>query len=763
MHNFVHQQSDGSQPAEEQAPSSTLDSVRARVSPLEESKNYGAAAQVWQEFIRQHPEDAEAISELGITFVCLGRFEEGLDCFRQAVRIRPDLISAKTNAGVALRHLNKIEEALLQFQEVVQATPDDAIACFNLGTTLHLAEQHDQALVWLQRAIDLRPSHAESAQELAKVLLKLERKDEAIDAYRHAISLRPDCAETLLSLGSLLQEAKQFDEAAMLLDKAVKLNPNEFNGWLTLGSALLGTRRHSESLSAFRRALAIQPGSTIGYCNMALALVNLGRIEEGIEACRKAIFIEPGLPEASFNMGAMLLTLGNFRDGWQGYNYRFAMSGESWLRDEAHAAPWTGEPLADKSILILGEQGNGDQIQFARYAPALSDLGARVSYLAPERLHRLFRTLGGSTTMLSEIPPDSRFDFQCPLMHVPGLFEKLGLPIPIETPYLAAEPERVAQWRSRIGDHGFRIGIFWQGNQYDGNNVRSFPLAALRPLAEIPDVRLISLQIDDGNEQLANFPSDMRVEHLGADFDAGEHGFIDAAAVIELLDLVVSCDTSMVHLAGALGRPVWIALNEPCEWRWLRQRADTIWYPTAKLFRQEASGDWDGVFLRMAEALKELRESGSIVAANEDAGPLESSPRVEVSWGELLDKISILEIKARRMTSPASLANVRRELEHLNAVVSDLAPPSHVEKKRASLLAINEKLWDFEDAIRACERDQRFDAHFVELARQIYVTNDERARIKQQINASMKSAFVEEKEYQAHISDEAQKRDVSET
>lgn len=755
MHNFVHRQSDGSQSAKEQAPSSTIDSVRSQASRLEESKNYKAAVQVWQEFIRQHPEDAEAINELGIALVCLGRFEEGLDCFRRALLIRPDLISAKTNAGVALRHLDKIKEAISQFQEVVEATPDDAIACFNLGSTLHSAEQYDQALVWLQKAVDLCPSHAESAQELGKVLLKLERKEEAVEAYRHAISLRPDCVEALLSLGTLLQESKQFDEAATLLDKVVKLRPNEFNGWLAFGSALLGARRHAESLAAFRRALVIQPGSTIGYCNMALALANLGRIEEGIEACQKATFIEPGSPVASFNMGAMLLKLGNFRDGWQAYNYRFAMKEEKWLREEAHAAPWTGEPLAGKSILILGEQGNGDQIQFARYAPALSDIGARVSYLVPERLHRLFRTLGGSLTLLSEIPPNSRFDFQCPLMHLPGLFEKLGLPIPNKTPYLKAEPERVAQWKSRIGDQGFRVGIVWQGHQYDGNNVRSFPLAALRPLAEIPGVRLISLQISDGREQLADLPPDMRVEQLSQDFDAGEHGFIDAAAVIEVIDLVVSCDTSMVHLAGALGRPVWIALNEPSEWRWLRQRSDSIWYPTAKLFRQEASGDWDGVFLRMAEALNELPEPKRSASVNEGARPTESSPHVDVSWGELLDKISILEIKARRMTSPTSLANVRRELEHLSAVLSGLAPPLHVEKRRSSLLAINEKLWDLEDAIRACERNQKFDAHFIELARQIYITNDERAKIKQEINASMKSAIVEEKEYQARISDEA--------
>ena len=368
----------------------------------------------------------------------------------------------------------------------------------------------------------------------------------------------------------------------------VALRPNECDGWLRLGDALKGAGRQAESLAAYRRALSIQPGSAVGYCNMSLVLRDLGRVEEAIEACKRALFIEPGSAVTTFNMGTMLLSVGNFCEGWQAYNYRYAMGGEKWLREEAHAAPWTGEPLAGKSILILGEQGNGDQIQFARYLSALRDLGGSVFYLAPKRLHRLFNTLNGSPILLSEIQQNSRFDFQCPLMHLPGLFETLGLPVPNKTPYLAAEPERIAHWRGRIGDHGFRIGIVWQGNRYHSNDVRSYPLAALRPLAAISGVRLISLQINNGSEQLENLAPDMSVERLGPDFDTGENGFIDAAAVIEVVDLIVSCDTSIVHLAGALGRPVWIALGETPEWRWQLERSDSVWYPSATLFRQNA-------------------------------------------------------------------------------------------------------------------------------------------------------------------------------
>jgi hypothetical protein len=253
----------------------------------------------------------------------------------------------------------------------------------------------------------------------------------------------------------------------------------------------------------------------------------------------------------------------------------------------------------------------------------------------------------------------------------------------------------------------------------------------------------------------------MSVERLGPDFDSGEHGFVDAAAVIEVVDLVVSCDTSIAHLAGALGHPVWIALSDVPEWRWQLERSDSIWYPTARLFRQAARGDWDGVFSRMAEALARRVESAppAIVSNAGVENTQEAPPRVEVSWGELLDKISILKIKEERITSPAAVANVRRELVHLNGVVSSLPPlPAEVEERRSRLRSINQALWDVEDALRACEKDQRFDPHFVELARKVYVLNDQRAKTKQEINVLMKSGFVEEKEYSSGTSPSAHTR-----
>jgi tetratricopeptide (TPR) repeat protein len=712
-----------------------IEPVRAQALLLESRKEFVEAARCWQTFLEQHPEHAEAANELGSVFVRMERFEDGLRWFARALEIRPDLAAAKINVGIALRELKRFEEAAARFREMLASTPDDAIACLNLGLSLRALQRHDEALGWLRKASNLRPGDAESARQLADVLTVLKRNKEAITAYEHAVALQPDNIPVLLSFGERLQEGRRFEEAAAVSGKVVDLDPSHCNGWLSLGAALLGLHRYADSLAAFRRGLALEPGSAVAYCNMSLALMGLDRVQEAIEASRKALSIEAGSPVASFNLGCALLALGNFREGWARYDYRFVMGGNKWLRPEAKAAPWTGETLAGKSILVLGEQGNGDQIQFSRYLPALSDLGASVHYLAPERLHRLFRTLRGSITLLSEIPPDARFDFQCPLMSLPGRFDRLDQPVPTQ-PYLKAESERIARWKELISDQGFHVGVAWRGNRYPhGDGLRSFRLDALRPLAALPGVRLISLQLKEGKEELDKLPAEMHVELPGPDFDAGPDGFLDSAAILALMDLVISCDTSIAHLAGALGRPLWIALNHSPEWRWQRQGTDTIWYPTARLFRQETNGDWDRVFSQMTEELVQLLRARAGTQERASASR-KTVPCVEMSWGDLLERIAILEIKAKRPASEAAVVNVTRELDHLKSVVATFEPFSRlVEAKWDVLRTTNEKLWDIENAMRACEAEQRFEAPFTQLAREAQSLNDERTRLKREIDS----------------------------
>ncbi|MBV8403910.1 MAG: hypothetical protein JO203_06930, partial [Gammaproteobacteria bacterium] len=307
---------------------------------------------------------------------------------------------------------------------------------------------------------------------------------------------------------------------------------------------------------------------------------------------------------ARFNAGVLQLQLGRFEAGWSLYDNRpSALATAGWPQ-----AWWRGEDLRDKTLFVHCEQGLGDAIQFCRYLLLAEARGARVVLSLDDRLRRLLRGLSPTIRFVGPGEKPEHFDFHCPLLSLPGAFATTLETIPGMTRYLSAEPERVAVWRQRLGTEGFRIGICWQGNPNNAQDVgRSPPLEMFAPLAAIPGVRLISLQKYHGLEQLAAGPAGMSIEQLGEEFDSGPDAFIDTAAVMESLDLVISGDTAIVHLAGALGHPAWVALRHVPEWRWLLSGAYSPWYPTLRLFRQSHRGDWAGVFAAMRAALVELR------------------------------------------------------------------------------------------------------------------------------------------------------------
>jgi hypothetical protein len=340
-------------------------------------------------------------------------------------------------------------------------------------------------------------------------------------------------------------------------------------------------------------------------CGEALALRALGRLVEAREKFHAAEAL--GCREAISGRGCLDLMLGDFENGWEGYEARW-IAGRSLSEALGVRFPvWRGPGRPGERVLVLNDHGFGDTIQFARYLPLMSEAGVLTSIVAPRKLHRLLAS--ASQAKLLEAPPGGEtFDAQIALSSLPRAFGTRLETVPANVPYLAAEPERTQRWALKIGGEGFRIGVVWQGNPDPAaDRARSFALNALAPLAGVFGVRLISLQKGFGTEQLASAP--FSIESLDGDLDAGEDAFVDTAAAMASLDLIVSCDTSVAHLAGALARPVWIALKFDAEWRWMRDRDDSAWYPTARLFRQKFAGDWDGVFAAMAAALTEKLQS----------------------------------------------------------------------------------------------------------------------------------------------------------
>jgi hypothetical protein len=433
-----------------------------------------------------------------------------------------------------------------------------------------------------------------------------------------------------------------------------------------------------------------------------------------------------------------MLTLGDFENGLEGYEAR-------WLKGKSIAEAlgtrfetWKGPGRKAKRVLVLNDHGLGDTIQFFRYLPLMPASGVDATFVCPPRLRRLLSSK--ANVRFADRPPEGEpFDAQIALSSLPHAFGTRLETIPAAVPYLAAEPALREMWRKHIGAEGFKIGVVWQGNpDPEADRARSMPLTALAPLAGIAGVRLISLQKGEGEEQLSNLPPSMRVEALGADFDEGDDGFVDTAAAMTCLDLIVTCDTSIAHLAGALAVPVWVALKSDAEWRWLTGRIDSPWYPTMRLFRQSRRGVWSDVFEAMARELEPLAERRT-------APHILSTP---CSLGELVDKITILRIKVQRIHEPQKLANVHRELKLLEGLAGeDSAGGTSLDVLTDQLAHVNARLWTIEDALRTCEREGDFGPRFVALARSVYCENDTRAAIKRAINTLASSALVEEKSY----------------
>lgn len=597
---------EAAEPAE--AASMDLHALRVRAREFGALGKHQEAAAAWREVLDREYDDPGAAHQLGKALLNLNKLDDAVAAFRRAAEHDPATAAIRLDLARALSKQGKFADAKMLLDDLVARDPADADALLLLAAALRGLGRNEEALAYHDRAVEQRPDHADSRFEKAGTLKALKRNDDAEAAYRDALRLQPTHREAALGLGRLLIETSRADEAVALLAPLSERQPDQLPVWTEFGSALLAAGDHPRALMAYRAALAIQPASAALLCNMSLALFSLDRFEEGIAACRRALAIEPASSTAQFNIACMELTQGHFREGWEAYEYRFPMGHNKAIREDVKAAPWCGEDLAGKSIVVFGEQASGDCLQFARYLPELSKLGARVQFVLPARLKRLLSTLPETVDLAAEFDGEATFDFQCAMMGLPLRFTKMGAPIP-DRPYLHAEPERVATWRERLGGHGFRIAVAWQGAVYAGKrSVRSFPLQDLKPLADLPGVRLISLQIGNGSEQIESSKG-MNVETLGPGFDAGDHAFLDTAAVIESVDLVVTCDTSIAHLAGALGKPVWIALNESPEWRWQRHRTDTVWYPSARLFRQKTRGDWPGVFADMAKTLAGDRKS----------------------------------------------------------------------------------------------------------------------------------------------------------
>jgi tetratricopeptide (TPR) repeat protein len=510
---------------------------------------------------------------------------------------RKHAIEAHFQSGLRLHGAGRLSEAEQVYRQVLAASPAHADSLHMLGVIATQCGQPQAALSCIDQAIGLKPTAALFHVNRAAALLALRQLDPALAACQQALRLKRNCAEGHQVLGHVLSDLGQPEEAIAAYREALRQKAGLPDIYDNLGLALRQAGRLEEAAAALRQAVERAPADAVALGNLGGVLKELAQPEAAEECYRTALRQQPGDAVLHLNLGVALLLAGRFEAGWAEYEWRFRAGA---ARVPVCSQPrWNGEHLAGRRLLIRAEQGMGDTIQFCRYVPAAAQRGDVALEVQPGLRRLISGVLDGARIVAAgdALPP---FDVWCPLLSLPHL---LGMQAPTP-PYLAADPARVAAWQSRIGTHGRRIGIAWQGNPASAaERGRSVPVREFLPLARVPEVRLISLQKHHGTDQLAALPDGLRIETLGEDFDAGPEAFLDAAAVMQCVDLVVTSDTSVAHLAGALGRPVWVALQHVPDWRWLLEGETCLWYPTMRLFRQPKRGDWASVFARIAACL----------------------------------------------------------------------------------------------------------------------------------------------------------------
>jgi len=494
----------------------------------------------------------------------------------------------------------RLREAEALYREALARDADNARVLFLLGLLTAQSGRRDEACQFLTRCVQLNPDDAAAQTNLGTTLHALGREQEAMEHFRRAVALQPNAAEAHYNMGMAQRERGQAEAAAQSLRKAVDLKPELAPAWNSLGNALRELGRLDEAVSCYESALRLRPTHAVTLHNLGLTYRGLMRLNEAMRSFDAALASDPNHHECRVSRAVTLLQRGDFERGWREYEARWEVK-RAFTKREYPQPPWDGQDLGGRTILLYGEQGFGDAIQFARYAPLLASQGARVVLECRPELTTLFESLSGVAQVVSTGDPLPHFDTHRPLMSLPMVCGTRLETIPCETPYLHAEPQRVRQWEQKRSGDGLRVGLAWAGAAGNLNDrERSMALVRFAPLAQVPGVRFYSLQKGPAAVEAAAPPAGMHLTDISADL----REFADTAAAIENLDLVICVDTAVGHLAGALGKPVWVPLAFSPDWRWMLDRSDTPWYSTMRLFRQQRPGDWQTVMQRVSEELR---------------------------------------------------------------------------------------------------------------------------------------------------------------
>ena len=570
----------------------------ARAQALHQAGRLEEARALYEQVLAADPRHAEALHLLGYLWFQKGDAVRALDLIGRAVTLQPNNPGYRYNRALILKETGRLEDAAADFREVARLQPTDVDAWSDLGEALLGLGRPEEALAAWDRAIALRPSPDLHANR-GVALRQLGRLDEALAAQDRALALKPADAEAWSNRGNVLKDLGRLEEALASLDRALALNPRMPGALVNRANVLRDLARLAEALAGYDQAIALEPAYPEAHHHRAVLMMDLQRPAEAIAGFDRALTLRRPYPEAEAARAMALLLAGDFERGWPAYERRLlfppaAVQGR---------APWLGgEPIAGKTVLVWAEQGLGDTIQFCRYAPLLAAQGARVVLQVQPPLLPLLRGLEGVEVIGTDAPPPP-FDVHVPLMSLPlALGSRLdSVPLPAT---LAPDPAKVAAWSGRLGPaQRKRIGLVWSGAPGHRNDRhRSLPLERL--LAALPPgLDYVSLQKEVRAADQATLDAHPEVRHFGAEL----HDFADTAALVSLMDVVITVDTSLAHLAGALGKDTRLLLARiGQDWRWMTGRDDSPWYPSMRLYRQGADSDWDGPLTAVAGDIARL-------------------------------------------------------------------------------------------------------------------------------------------------------------
>ncbi|MES2353485.1 MAG: tetratricopeptide repeat protein [Pseudomonadota bacterium] len=576
--------------------------------------DYEQAEHFWRQAIISNPESPEAYFNLGLLLAKREHKIEAEQCYRQAIEFNPNYPEAYCNLGNLLDSWQRKIEAEECYRQAVTLNPNFEEAYHNLGNMLIQRNQPDEAEKCYRQAISLNAHNTQALSNLGLLLAKRKQTEEAERCYRQAIAIDPSDAEAHSNLGLLLTNTKQYDDAEYAFRLAISINSNVSEIHANLGNLLAKRRRNEDAEKCYRQAITINPNSAAAYCNLGVLLADQWRDEEAERGFRQAIALNPDYGLARLNLGYLLLSQGNWEEAWAYHEVRYVRDSpdQETIFPDIPFPQWQGETLLGKSLVVWLEQGYGDVINFCRYIPLLKAEGAtHITIVCRPSLKPLLETLTGVDTLLDADNAEALplHDYWTFLLSIPYRRKTTVDTVPHQIPYLSASPERIAEWTPRLPNNGLRVGLVWKGNPTHNNDAqRSLShFSVLAPLWSVPGINFISLQKGQGEDE-AQYPSEEQpLLHLGSDV----RDFSDVAAIVTQLDLVICVDTAIAHLAGALGKPCWVMLPiYKTDWRWLRNRNDSPWYPaTMRLFRQQKPDDWAAVIMNIKEALVALKSA----------------------------------------------------------------------------------------------------------------------------------------------------------